>query len=157
MPHWRVIEASGSSAERRIYSCGHSPIAGGTLTNEAIRRASTGLAQGARPSPHSAPSQRLLQQLKRTHPTPSRCSLVLQHDEFLLSRSSSRKRRHPPSPPSYLKDHHSTAQSSNVIWHLFHFFMSDLYYYLLCIILSFMSLYGFHQACVPYKLIHNIT
>ena len=64
------------------------------------------------------------------------------------SRSSSRKRRHPPSPPSYLKDHHSTAQSSTVIDIYFHFLMSDLYY-LLCIILSFMSMYRFiRPACL---------
>ena len=54
MPHWRVIEATGSSAERRITQLGHSPIAGETQDNGAIEKASstwadTGLAQGARP------------------------------------------------------------------------------------------------------------
>ena len=54
MPHWRVIEATGSSAERRITQLGHSPIAGETRAKGAIEEASspwadTGLAQGARP------------------------------------------------------------------------------------------------------------
>ena len=54
MPHWRVIEATGSSAERRITQPGHSPIAGATQDIGAIEEASspwadTGLAQGARP------------------------------------------------------------------------------------------------------------
>ena len=54
MPHWRVIEATGSSAERRITQPGHSPIAGATQDIRAIEEASspwadTGLAQGARP------------------------------------------------------------------------------------------------------------
>ena len=54
MTHWRVIEATGSSAERRITQLGHSPITGETRANGAIEEASspwadTGLAQGALP------------------------------------------------------------------------------------------------------------
>ena len=54
MPHWRVIEATGSSAERRNYTAVDTAQSQERLTNGAIKEASspwtsTGLAQGARP------------------------------------------------------------------------------------------------------------
>ena len=77
MPHWRVIEATGSSAERRITQPGLSPIAGATQDIGAIEDWLRAHAHF-----HSAPAQRLLRRLIRTHPTPCRRSLVLRSIVF---------------------------------------------------------------------------
>ena len=136
MPHWRVIEATGNSAERRITQLGHSPIAGETQANGAIEEASspwadTGLALGARPLSQRTGPASSATAYKYTPDAKSAFFSPAIH-RVIFSRISSRKRRHPPSPPSYLKDHHSSAQVQNVIDFSTH---SIVIYIILCLIL----------------------
>ena len=138
MPHWRVIEATGSSAERRITQPGHSPIAGATQDIGATEEASspwadTGLAQGARPpSQRTGPASSVTAYNKDAPDAKSAFFSSAIH-RVLPSRSSSQKRLHPPSPPSYLMDHHSSAQLKLFINFYTH---SLVIYIILCLILT---------------------
>ena len=99
---------------------------------------------------HSALPQRLLQQLIRTHPTPTRCSLVLRYIglsslSFLFSEKA------PPTIPAFLPQGSSFVTSSSTLL-TFHFLVKWSLLFTM-FILSFMSKYRSLGLCA----LHNFS